>query len=759
MRKIINWVTGHPKSIIAIWIVIVGSMASFAIKLPSVLSAGGFSSPNSPSTYAQQIISDHFPQLSPETVIVVLDDKKTLFTTPASRVIVSDMTQRLKASPAVANVESSANSPAGVFSGDNGHATFLRVRLATRNDSTAQNLVPQIQAIVNAGLSSGEHAFVTGGPALGQGLNVATQQDVTSAERIAFPLLILVLLLVLRSVVASVLPLVIAGFALPVTMGLSYFISRGHQLNILLTNAISMIGLGVIIDYCVFIISRFRSELTNLGPEQALHRSLYSAGRAVFYSGMTVIVSLTALFLPKLTIFTSIALGGVLVVIVSVIAAWTLLPALLMLLGPRVNALRIGRAQSTSKGNQGWYRWTTRLMKQPVGYFFSGVVLLAILAVPVLGLKMQVPVASANQLPTSASSRQGLDFLTKHFAVGNLFPVQIVLGGNGTFATRFNLATIASVANDLARVPDVKSISGPTSWVPNLSLSGYLDLYQNPSTLSPGEAGAISRWVYQSKDRWYAIIDVTPGTSANDARTHALIGVVRSQLSNLLSKSQMTSWVGGQNATGYDFDASVIGRFPEIIAAVFLITAIVLAWTFKSLVIPLQAIVLNALVTIASLGVLVAIFQMGFGHIVANPAPINSVTPVIVFAVLFGLSMDYEVFIVSRIRERHENGNTLTESIALGVSDTARLVTGAAAIMIAVFVAFAATPLGVVQQLGIALATAIFLDALVVRTILVPTIMRIFGNANWWFPSRHPTISSRINLDALPEKISTGGGF
>lgn len=759
MRKIIGWVTSHPKSVISIWIIIVGSMASFALKLPSVLSEGGFSSPNSQSAYAQQIISDHFPQLSPQSLIVVLRDKKALFTTPVNQIFVSDLTQRLKVSPGVANVESTATSSASVFSGDGGHATFLNVRLTTRNDSTAQNLVSQITTVVKKGLPAGDQAFVTGGPALGQGLNVATQQDVTSAERIAFPLLIVVLLFVLRSVMASMLPLVIAGFVLPVTMGLSYFISRGHQLNILLTNAISMIGLGVIIDYCVFIISRYRTELMSYAPGQAVHRSLYSAGRAVFYSGMTVIVSLTALFLPTLTIFTSIALGGVLVVIVSVIAAWTLLPALLVLLGPRINALKIGRRPNLTKGNLGWYRWTTRLMKQPVGYFFSGVVLLAILAIPVMGLKMQVPVASASQLPASASSRQGLDFLTKHFAVGNLFPVQVVLSASGTFDTVSNLATIASATNNLSRLPDVKTISGPTSWAPNMSLAGYLGLYHDPSTLNPGEMGAISRWVYQSKDRWYAIITITPGTSANDARTHALIGAVRNQLSNSLTGTQMTSWVGGQNATGYDFDASVIGRFPEIIAAVFLITALVLAWTFRSLVIPLQAIVLNALVTLASLGVLVAIFQMGFGNIVANPAPINSVTPVIVFAVLFGLSMDYEVFIVSRIRERYDNGDTLTESIALGVSDTARLVTGAAAIMIAVFVAFALTPLGVVQQLGIALATAIFLDALVVRTILVPTIMRIFGSTNWWFPIWRPKTSSCISVDALPEKISTGGGF
>ncbi|AEJ40369.1 RND superfamily drug exporter [Sulfobacillus acidophilus TPY] len=749
LKKWIEWVTGHPRWVVGLWVGVLLLSLLWAPRLPGVLSAGGFSNPRSPSAVAARVMARDFPQQNPNTLLVVVANSRDTVWSPAVRRPVEHLAARVRRQPWVQSVTTPYHPLNPVMMGDQGHAALVIVRLATTHSTVAQNLVPRLTRLVAEGLPASDQFWVTGGPALNAALNTATQQDVTAAERIAVPLLVIVLLWVTRSLVATAIPLLVAGFVLPTTMALAYAVARYHTLNILLTNAISMIGLGVVVDYALFIVSRYRQELESAIPVVAVERAMASAGRAVFFSGLTVMVSLAALFLARLMIFTSIAVGGVLVVAVAVTAAWTLLPAGLVLLGPRIRRGTLPGAAPTVARTR-WRRWVDRVIAHPLAFLVPGLLGLAVLAVPVATVRMQVPVASARSLPAQSPARQGLSFLTQHFHAPDLFPVDIVVASPTPLTTPQALQPIATLTARLQAVPGVAEVIGPTMWAPQWSTAQYAAAIRDWRTLPAALQNAVTDTVAVAHGGRTALIMVVPRTGPNSVAAHTLVARLRQAIPRWTAGTGITAWIGGQTATGYDFDRSVQHRLPGIILAVFGVSLVILAWTFRSLGLPLQALVFNALVTLASLGGLVAVFQWGWGtgHAAGS---INSVTPVVLFAVLFGLSMDYEVFIVSRIREYRQAGLSTAHSIREGVAETARLVTGAAAIMIAVFVAFATVPVGVVRQLGFALALAIALDAVVVRTVIVPAAMRVLGEFNWW-PLARRLPSPRVPAPTLSWK-------
>jgi RND superfamily putative drug exporter len=730
LKKWIEWVTGHPRRVVGFWVGVLLLSLLWATRLPATLSAGGFSNPRSASALAARVMARDFPQQNPNTLLVVVTNSRESVMSSAVRRPVEHLAARLRRQPWVQSVTIPYHPLNPVMMGDRGHAALVMVRLATTHSTVAQNLVPRLTRLVSAGLPTPDRFWVTGGPALNAALNTATQHDVTAAERIAVPLLVIVLLWVTRSVVATLVPLAVAGFVLPTTMALAYAVARHHVLNILLTNAISMIGLGVVVDYALFIVSRYRQELEHAVPPAAVQRAMASAGRAVFFSGLTVLVSLAALFLARLMIFTSIAVGGVLVVAVAVTAAWTLLPAGLVLLGSRMRRGTLpGAAPAVSVGR--WRRWIDRPVAHPWAFLVPGLLVLGVLTVPVASVRMQVPVASARALPPQSSARQGLSFLTQHFRAPDLFPIDIVVVSATPLTTPQAVQPIATLTGHLRAVPGVAQVIGPTTWAPRWSTAQYAAAIRAWRTLPASMQNAVTGTVAVTHRARTALVMVVPRTGPNSLAAHALVARLRQDIPHWTAGTTVKTWIGGQTATGYDFDQSVRHRLPGIVLAVFAVSFVILAWTFRSVLLPLQALLFNGLVTLAGLGGLVAFFQWGWGtgHAAGS---INSVTPVVLFAVLFGLSMDYEVFIVSRIREYRQAGLSTAQSIREGVAETARLVTGAAAIMIAVFVAFATVPVGVVSQLGFALALAIALDAVVVRTVVLPSAMRLLGELNWW---------------------------
>ncbi|WP_053958189.1 MMPL family transporter [Sulfobacillus thermosulfidooxidans] len=751
-KRWIAWIIRHAKWVIVVWLVVLIISVSVAPRLPRTLSAGGFSNPRSESAVASQIMARDFPAQNPNTLLIVIANVQTQVTTSSVREVIDHLAGRLRRQSWVQHVTTAYQPPNPVMIGDHGHATYLIVRLATTHSTVAQNLVPQLTRLVAHSLPPFDRFWVTGGPALNAALNTATQHDVTAAERIAFPLLIVVLLWVTRSVMATLIPLGVAGFVLPTSMALAYVVARHLTLNILLTNAISMIGLGVVVDYALFIVSRYRQELDNVVPAVAIQRAMTSAGRAVFFSGVTVLVSLAALFLAHLMIFTSIAVGGVLVVAVAVAAAWSLLPAGLVLIGTQIRRGTLPGA-SWPQAMTRWRRWVNRIVRHPWAFLVPGILGLGVLAVPVASLRMQVPVASARALPSHSPARQGLSFLTAHFATRDLFPIDIVITSPRSLTTPQALQPIVQLTAHVMAEPGVTAVIGPTTWARGWSAAQYAVADQRWHTLPPAMQDAVTQTVAVTHGARDALIRVVPRAGPNAVATHVLVARLRHSMPRWVAGTGLSAWIGGQTATGYDFDQSVQHRLPWIILAVFGVSLVILTWTFRSWILPLQALLFNGLVTLASLGGLTAVFQWGWGT-GQGTGSLNSVTPVVLFAVLFGLSMDYEVFIVSRIREYRLTGLSTTHSIRQGVAETARLVTGAAAIMIAVFGAFATVPVGVVRQLGFALALAIALDALIVRPVILPAAMRLFGEFNWWNGRRLSQSLSTPGIDMSVEEES-----
>ncbi|QQE78406.1 MMPL family transporter [Alicyclobacillus sp. SO9] len=739
--------TGHPKTFIGVWVVVLLASVLFAQKLPNELTAGGFNNPNSESAMAQTVLQSKFSNQYPQNMIIVLKDKNYTVSQQPFQTEVNAVATALRSNAYVANVKTYYQNHNANLVGKDKHTTIIDVGL-NATETQADNLMPAFQHIVKTQVKGGFNWWVTGSPALNYDLNATTKHDLTSAEMIAFPLMIVILLLVFRSVIAAILPLAMAMVALPTTMAIAYGFASHEQLNTLLTNAISMVGLGVIVDYALFIVSRYRKELAQ-GREvrDAVRKAVETAGRSVFFSGMTVAISLSSLFLPRIMIFNSIAIGGVIVVVLAVSVALTLLPAILTLLGHRVNALRLPFGRKGSSGR--WERFVHALMKKPVLFLVPAVLILMGLAYPSSSLRMQVPVASASILPKTSMSRQGLEVVKNQFGEQNIFPIQVVLtSNNGTMTSTNRLQTIHTITKKIASLSNTKSVHSLTNWHPGWTIAQYHQAYLHWSVLPSQVQNQLGNLVNHNKGSTTSVLIVGSKAPADSVTTHQLVQQIRILLdqSNLRS---IHAYVGGQTATGLDFDQKVLHSFPIIIVSVLIISFLVLLWSFRSIILPIKALVLNSLVTLASTGLLVEVFQRGiFGKIDTFNA-INSVTPVVLFAVLFGLSMDYEVFIISRIREFHDRGVTNEQSIARGIADTAGLVNGAAAIMVAVFAAFATVQVEVVKELGFSLACAILLDALIVRTILVPSIMKLLGRANWWGSFHWKPVESEIEPQEL----------
>ncbi len=616
-------------------------------------------------------------------------------------------------------------------------------------------MVPKIESKLGSIGHKNFNVKVTGGPALNYALNKATKESVSKAEMIAFPVMVIVLLIVFRTVFSAVLPLAMAMFALTGTMATVYFIAQNYSLNILVTNIISMVGLGVAVDYSLFIVSRYRKELEHSSVIEAVKKTMETAGRSVLYSGLTVAISLSALFIPNIMIFNSIALGGVIVVFFSILVSITLLPALLTMMGTRVNKWRIPLFNRRNKTNI-WERLANKLIKHPVVFLIPSLFILLIIAVPAIKTNMQVPVASASSIPNDSPEREGFEMLINKFDQGDVFPIEIVLKSqHGKIIDKSNLETVNRITNEVSKLDYVDKVTSITNWNNEWKLEDYEGAYKNFNLFSGTLKEQLENLLNADNGKDTTVILVASDIAADSKISHNLVKDIRETVKKN-NTNHLTTYVGGETATGLDFDHKVFESIPIMILTVFIVSFFVLVITFKSIIIPIKAIVLNTLVTLASIGVLVFGFQNKFSLNFDPNQTINSITPVVLFTVLFGLSMDYEVIIISRMKEFFEEGLSHDNSIVKGLSDTAGLVNGAAIIMIAVFGAFSLVNVRVVAEMGLGLAFAILVDALLVRTILIPILMKLFGELNWWIPfKKKGTSKTKVPHESLPVRGGT----
>jgi len=643
-----------------------------------------------------------------------------------------------------------SSAAAGLESRD-GRQALAVVTLADAGD-TAQVYYPALRQLVRA--EPGLTVLATGAVAINTDFSRLLSADLQRGEYVSLPLALLFLLLVFGTVVAALLPLGVGVFAVLGGLGGVYLLTRVTSVSEYALNIVTLIGLGVAIDYSLFIVTRFREELARgLSVEDALARTMATTGRAVLFSGLTVAIGLSGLLFFQGTFLSSIGLAGAIVVLFAVLYALTFLPSILALLGRRVNAwqLPLGRlsGQPRSSADEGegrglWGGIAARVMRRPLLVLALTVPLILIAGSPFLTLRLSSSGVAA--LPPTIESYRGYQALQQGFNGQDNTEIYVVVhdrNGRSPLAPG-RVGTLYDLSRRIAALPSVARVRGPVDSMPGLDRAGYQTLYARPATALPAGAQAVVRG---SVGRDIALLTVDTAQLAQSDAARQLVQAMRALPVPSADNAELL--VAGQTAHDLDQINLILGRAPLAIAYIVVMTMVVLFLLLGSVVLPIKAVVTDVLSITASFGALVWIFQQGHLHDQFNftPAPIDPTVPVLLFCVVFGLSMDYEVLLLSRMREVYLRTDDNRRAVAEGLERSGRLITGAAAIMVAVFSAFALASIVILKSIGLGMALAIAVDATVVRALIVPATMRLLGRRNWWAPTGLARLHRRLGLD------------
>ncbi len=564
-----------------------------------------------------------------------------------------------------------------------------------------------ISVIERADGRSGFHVLTSGGASIHKDFQTVAQSDLERGEAIGIPIALVVLVLVFGALTAAVIPLVLGVFSIVVAIGLTALLGQAFQFSFFVTNVITMMGLAVGIDYSLFVVSRYREERRR-GRDKldAIAATGATASRAVFFSGMTVVLALFGMLLVPSTIFRSLGAGAIIVVIISVLVSMTLLPAILGLLGDKVNALRVpffGRGALGADHEQlggFWDRVTRVVMRYPLLSLLAASALLIAAAVPYLDI--ETGSAGVSTLPDGVQSKEGFQILERDFSFGLVSPAEIAIRGD--IAGRPVQGAIERVRTSMTSDPSF-----------------------GQAKLEVNDAGTV------------ALLSVlVNGDFTGDEAISAVRRLRDDYVPKAFSGVDAQAYVGGASSGNIDYFDTTSGYTPIVFAFVLGLSFVLLTIVFRSLVVPIKAIIMNLLSVGASYGLLVLVFQKGVGNELFGFQQVDIIeawVPLWTFSILFGLSMDYHVFLLSRIRERFNRTHDNSESVAFGVRSTAGLITGAALIMVAVFMGIALGDLVMFQQMGFGLGVAVLLDATIVRSVLVPAAMQLLGDRNWYLPS------------------------
>jgi uncharacterized membrane protein YdfJ with MMPL/SSD domain len=673
----------------------------------TVQTAGGFDAPNSQSQHEANLATQTFGRDAGD--VVVLYSSKTL--TTASPAFRSAVTSTLAALPH-SKVESSASfwsTGSRQFVSASGHQTYAVIELAGSGDTARQTSYDAIKTQLAApGLTSQVGGVVPTDETIDQ----QTTANITRAEGLSFPILAILLLVIFGSLTAACMPLAIGALGILGSFTALRLLTLITGVSVFSLNITTILGLGLGIDYGLFLVTRFREELHKEGTvEDAVARTVASAGRTVLVSGVTVAIVLASLMLFPETILRSIGYGGVATVLVDMIAALTVLPALLAVLGPKVNSLRIRRSVQgppAAESSGGWYRLAHSVMRRPVLYAVPIAAVLLGLGSPFLHVVWGGVDATA--LPAAAAPRIVTEALNHDFPGNPTAPIEAIVQFGGPVAgSPSRTAGLASYASRLGHVPGVTAAQ------------------------VTGIRGNVAR------------IDLSYGPGPYTPQARAIAGHVR----DVAAPAGATAAVGGQTAALADELSSIGHTLPWMALAVVLATFVLLFLAFGSLVLPLEAIAANILSLSAMYGVVTWIFADG--HLsgllgFTSNGTISPTIPVLMFAIMFGLSMDYEVFLLSRIRERYVATGDNTAAIASGLQRTGGVISSAALLLLIVIGMFSISSITFIKLLGVGMIVALILDATLVRMLLVPATMRLLGDANWWAPAPLRRLYARYGI-------------
>ena len=711
----------------------------------SVLRAGGFTLEDLEAADARRALVDELGLAPSSLAIVIRSQTSARAGEPAFEAAVAAALVDVTEADHVTGIVGHQLLPRQVSA--DGRTVYEIVTLDLAPDDSPQALAP-VQAALHA--APGIKAMLAGGPAFYGDIQAVSESDLRRAELISLPLAALALLLVFGSVVAAAVPLIVGGSAVVVALALIFVIASATPMSIFVLNLATLLGLGLGVDYSLLMTSRFREELAGAGGgrradgsvdreavDAAVVATMGSAGRAVFFSGMTVLLGVAGLVLFEFMILRSVGIAGAIVVGLAALAALTLLPAGLSFVGPRLESLSLarGRGRDAATPHSGfWERLANRVMDHPWRVFVPMLALLLLLGAPFLHVRFNAP--DATILPAYVPSREAYDVLAREFGEGEFAPLILAVRSEGPATDAANVARLYEWTRRLAADPRVRHVGSIVDVDPRLSLAQYQLLYARPASVPDRFVAAVL--AATTRGDLTSVTLTTPyGPNASEGR--ALVEALRDADSALAPPAGLHVLVGGGAAEVKDVVDRVAADFPRTGLFILLTTYLVLFLLLRSVVLPLKALIMNGLSIVASFGALVWIFQDGNLSEVLGFGPLGYVEttqPVILFCVLFGLSMDYEVFLLSRMKEVYDRTSDNRLAVARGLERAGRIVTSAALIVVLVAGSFAFADIVLIKALGVGMAIAVALDATVVRALLVPATMRLLGHWNWWMPGR-----------------------
>ena len=696
------------------------------------LTNGGFDDPDSESTRAIAALDDEFDTGSADLVAIVSATGGDV-DTPEVAAAATAMTEEFAAIEGTDDVVSywSLGSPAPLRSVEGDRALILMRFPGAEEDperiETIETILDEYAGLEREGLTIG----LAGTEPVFAAVGETIEGDLARAEMIAIPLTLLLLLFVFGGVVAAGLPLVVGAISVFGAFMVLWTVTQFTNVSIFSINLVTALGLGLAIDYSLFIVSRFREErAVGRSVDDAVVRTVETAGRTVAFSAITVAISLSALLIFPLYFLRSFAYGGIGVLVVAMVVSVVALPSLLSVLGPRVDSLQLFQRRPVRVGEGFWHRLATGVMRRPGAVAIAGITFLLALGVPFLNVEWGVP--DDRVLPETTEVRQQSDILRDEFdsAEGDAFAI-VASGGIDTASIQAYAAAVSTV-DGVVRVD-----SAVGRFVAGVDVATDPSLAQfDPAASASGDA------------TWF---NVVPGFEPISVEAERMVGEIRS-----IDAPFDETLVGGASAALVDSKSAIFSLVPYAAVIIIVATFVLLFLMFGSVLVPIKAIVLNALSLTATFGLMVWVFQEGNGADLLGftPTGLTDISmPILMFCVAFGLSMDYEVFLLSRIKEEYDRTGDNDLAVAIGLEKTGRLVTAAALLLSITFFAFATSGVTFIKLFGLGLAVAVLVDAFIVRSTLVPALMKLAGNWNWWAPAPLRRVHERFGIsESVPEE-------
>lgn len=734
--------------VIVLWVVLIIPAIYGATHLHRVLQSEVASANGTEMNRQETLINTDFPQQNLYSIQLVLESDKHTVDDPVYTELIDKYLQIIANDEQVAPPVTYRENPEHVSK--DRRSTYIHIGLQARNIAASDVIAERLsQALKVYPLPASFKMYLTGGPLFGREITTVSAHDGFKTEERILPLVLLVLIFAFGGIIAASLPMVVGMFSVFMSLGILYILAHYMQITSLSQNIVTMLGLGVGIDYSLLFVNRFREELMERGlsKEEAAIETLGSSGRTILYSGTVVSIGLIALLVPNVVFMRSLGVSGLLVVGMTMLLALTLLPALLSLIGDKINfpkALSNWTLKPLGNGKF-WYNWAKYIMARPL--FFSFVSIGVLLCASLITMEMKVWNPTIGIMPKTLETRQGFEKMLE-ISPRNYFSPIVISFKTKDGSPIWAKENVEAAYKFMHAVGNQEPLTGSIGLI-NMDepLSDQMVLYNtiaasggigNLQLFQPG-----ANFPFISEDETKGVLvtyheykGYIEGESDADLATLTSMREYRDRVADLHPNLEIM--IGSLSAVPLEMRDAIFTHFPMIVLVTVITTFLLTMFSFGSLLLPLKAVLLNLLSVTATYGCMILVFQKGIGagllQIETVPGALLIVSPLILFCVIFGLSMDYEIFLINRIREEYEICGDPDEAIAQGMQKTGGIITNAGLIMILVFMGFAFSRIIVIKEFGFGMAVAILIDATIIRLIVVPALMKLFGKASWYFP-------------------------